>query len=228
MSKDLDRGQFDDGVFLVDPARPDIDNPVPPWADSALKDDPGETDPTAPQDDQKATRYSDDFAYRVQRDIPVNSWVALARFHVDRGQLGIIYQLQTYAQGTNEDIEQHWYTTADPLYLQKLGIAPLHWMLTLEQRQAVQLQPRPRAFGSPPMVPHPQLGSWSDGRYTWSAINNRVRITVPEGQTARLWVGTPPELSIERLPILAGGRLVGLLQSYEHNPAAKTNTRKGW
>ena len=132
----------------------------------------------------------------------------IARWHCPAGHLGIISSIATHV-GINVPIEGSdppavlevaldlpW----QPWILQLFGI-PFRWWLRLEpKKELVELAPIVlRAPAELPGYAFPELPTWNDQRFGWDYHGAQpLRLLVPEGHTARLFVGAEykPEVVI--------------------------------
>jgi len=225
---------YDMGVSLPgDPRVPVIPDPVPDWAKDQIGPGP---DPTTPQSEQKSARYQDDIQFR--RVLPRDNgpqWYPLAAFHVGPGEIGFIYDIGTQINGYEGEESRIWYRNADPFsfLLEVPGMstrAAPRWRLALQTRSYDRTFPRRMETIEPgPLQVHPDLSQWWDGRFVYNAGNYRVKLMVPEGTTARLWVCMPvPQIQEQSMPNWVSGRLIGFTQSWADNSEARYNARRAW
>jgi len=225
---------YDMGFPLDRPEVPRIKKPVPGWAEGLIEPGP---DPTTPQSEQKSARYQEDFQYRqILNSVEGPQWYPLARFRVNRGEIGWIYNIQTQINGWPGGDFRIWYRNADPIsWLYEVpGITPQgapRWRLVLEQRNPSQTR-RPRrinAIEPGPLQVHPDLGEWRDGRFVPNGDNYRLKLMIPEGYDARLWLCCPfPIMAETAAPRLVSCRLQGFTQSWADNSEARYNARRAW
>jgi len=225
---------FDAGVALKSPWIPEIPPPVPKWAQDALKPS---SDPTTPQSEQRSTRMQDKI--QLRRILPHDrgpQWYPLAAIVVPRGEIGFLYGIQTQINGISGEEWRIWYRNADPYsFLWEVpNMSPQaapRWRLVLENRDPDQSRTprRIQQIEPGPLQVHPDLATWNDGRFVPNGSNYRIKIMIPEGTTARLWVCMPiPQLQEASMPNFASGRLVGFTQSWSDNNDARFNARRAW
>jgi len=228
------REYFDLGVHLSDPRLPDLVHSVPGWAEDQIK---AQADPTSPQGELKSARYQDRLWYRsLLPHAEGPQWYPLARFDVGRGEIGFIYNIQTQINGFGGDPDRIWYRNADPIsWLYEIPLitpeaAPV-WRLVIENRNPRRTR-RPRriqAFTPGPLPVHPDLQQWADGRFVPNGDNYRLKLMIPEGKTARLWLGLPiPTMLEANTPRFASSRLIGFTQSWSDNEESRYNARRAW
>lgn len=218
---------YDRGVaFKRDRRDPRIPDKIPSWA---IMPAPTErvNDPT---NDQEAFKYVEDFGWQRPFPVPPQTtgiWYPLATITVPRGLIGYIYQIQTLALGFQGDDTVPWYRRGDPIFYQtQLQARPIYWRITLEGRdpdaEPFALNPQ---FSPGPQPVHPDITTWSDGRFTWDAVNNRLKLFIPESNTAVLWGALDPNMQEQNRPTYIGGRLIGYTQQWVNNKTAVINTR---
>jgi hypothetical protein len=193
-----------DRLCKLDPGTPAAVFPPPDVPDPPIgSPSPRENPRRGPEPYPESAVYKEhSFRWRA-RDLnqlsPDFSVIEIARWHCPSGHLGIISSIATHL-GLSIPIDDSDPPAAleialdlpwQPWIMQLLGL-PLRWWLRLEpQKELVELAPitlrRPEEL---PGYPFPELPTWNDQRFGWAYHGTQpLRLLVPEGHTARLFVG---------------------------------------
>lgn len=122
--------------------------------------------------------------------------VELARILVPEGCSGIVHTLQTFAalwvqldETTRIPIPITALGGLWPALLDFLGDSALRWHLRIVSAPSVELREPGRVtrVAELPGIPHPELATWEDLRFTWAQTQRPVRLRVPEGHYVSLW-----------------------------------------